>query len=166
MRPDPSDLLGSAFLAAAPRLRRVAGGLGFGPADVDDILQRVYVALRERPPEWRGAEALEHWLYRTTVNACRLEYRRRTRFQRAVHARPAEAPAPVSAADAAERQEQRERVRQALLALDEDLAVPLLLRYFCDWDATRIGALLELPAGTVRARLHRARLRLADQLGE
>jgi RNA polymerase sigma-70 factor (ECF subfamily) len=166
VRQDPPDLFSSAFLAAAPSLRRVASGLGFAAPDVDDILQRVFLTLQQRPPEWRSAEAAEHWLYRTTVNACRSEYRERARFRQIARGRTEDTPEPQSPANAAEQREQRECVRQALLELDGDLAVPLVLRYFCDWDATRIGSLLELPASTIRARLRRARLRLADQLSE
>ena len=166
MREDPPDRLTAVYLDALPRLRRLAAAMGFGPIDVDDLLQRVYVSLRTHPPSWRGPEAAEHWLYRTTVNACRQEYRHRARFQRAARDREVQmlARGNPSVPDDAERRRQHEAVRRALLELPVNWAVPLVLRYCSGWDATRIGALLGLPPSTVRARLRRARLWLADRL--
>lgn len=163
-----SDALTATYVAVLPQLRRIAAGLGFGPADADDILQQVYVAARTGSPPTAGDE-LERWLYRVTVNACHQEYRRRGRFQRATLRLRTQgglqdaAPASTQPVHAAE---QAARVRDALLALESDAAVPLVLRYFCEWDATQIGELLGLPPSTVRARLRRARLELADVLQE
>lgn len=60
--------------------------------------------------------------------------------------------------------EEVESVRLALRKLDGQSSAILVLRYFCDLDSTRIAEILEMPAGTVRSRLHTARLRLAEEL--
>ncbi len=63
-------------------LRRVVAGMGFEPADADDILQDVHMrALRSRR-DYRGEDEARGWLLRVTVNRCRLEFRRRERFRR------------------------------------------------------------------------------------
>jgi len=187
--------LDAAYAQVLPRLRRLVAGFGFGPADAEDILQATYVQGRQSPPQWRGAGALEQWWHKVAVNACLLEYRRRERFRRLsaeVRAsagaggeggrptgrgeggrRPGRAeagpqPAGADVAEAAEklgRREELERVRRALRDMDESLAAPLVLRYWCEMNATEIGTLLELPPATVRTRLRAARLWLADRLG-
>jgi len=49
-------------------------------------------------------------------------------------------------------------VRQAISLLDEERRTVLLLRDFEDLDYDTIACLLNIPIGTVRSRLHRARL--------
>lgn len=158
--------LADAYQQALPMLRRVVAGLGFGPVDAADILQTVYVTALERSPVDRGPAALAGWLRRVTVNEALLEYRRRQRFARHVTRRASSNGngTPEDAAPAAAVREDVARMRAALRDITEDLAVPLVLRYFCEMDATEIGALLELPPGTVRRRLATARGQLAERL--
>ena len=178
--------LDAAYARVLPRLRRLVAGFGFGPADAEDILQATYVRGRQSPPQWRGETALEQWWHKVAVNACLLEYRRRGRFRRLTAEmrasagaggeggrRPGRAeagPQPAGhdvaePADKLGRREELERVRRALRDMDESLAAPLVLRYWCEMNATEIGTLLELPPATVRTRLRAARLWLADRLG-
>ena len=53
---------------------------------------------------------------------------------------------------------------QCLHQMDESLQVPLAMRYFCELNSTKIGEILELEPGTVRKRLHKGRIILADAL--
>ena len=48
--------------------------------------------------------------------------------------------------------------------MDESLQVPLAMRYFCELNSTEIGEILELEPGTVRKRLYKGRIILADAL--
>ncbi len=166
--------LDAAYAQVLPRLRRLVAGLGFGPADADDILQSAYASGAERPGAYLGPAAAEAWWQRVTINACLLEYRRRTRFDKAAStvrhdleraAAPGSPGSHPGAAGGLIRAEELERVRTALVEMDETLAVPLVLRYWCEMNATEIGGLLDLPPATVRTRLRTARLWLADRLG-
>ena len=51
-------------------------------------------------------------------------------------------------------------VRQAIECLNEERRVVILLRDFDGMDYAEMAATLEVPVGTVRSRLHRARLDL------
>ena len=62
------------------------------------------------------------------------------------------------------RAEEVEAMMQCLREMDESLQVPLAMRYFCDLNSTEIGEILELEPGTVRKRLHKGRIILADAL--
>lgn len=157
-----------AFVRIQDRLRRLLAGLGLGTADVDDVLQEVFVAAAARPGADRGPAAAEGWIVRAAVNAAMLERRRERRFR--AHAErvgrflAARREPAGGGHDEAVRAEEIEAVRAAVAGLPEELAVPLALRYAGGYDATAIGALLELPPGTVRSRLRRARLLLAESL--
>lgn len=151
------------------RLRRVAAGMGFGASDADDILQDVYIEACQRPGQYRGAPEAERWLLRVTINRCLLEYRRRSRFKRTAdeilrrrQSRGSEGPSSDDAL--LTRCEEIELVRVGLREMDGSLAAVLVLRYFCEQNATEIGEILELPAATVRSRLRAARMELADRL--
>jgi RNA polymerase sigma-70 factor (ECF subfamily) len=161
--------LAAALVEALPRLKRIVAGMGLGPADADDILQDVFLDASRRPGQYRGPEQAERWLVRVTVNRCLLEYRRRSRFRHAaaeiLRRRQAREPAaPALDGATADTAEEIELIRETLRELDGSLAAPLVLRYFCDYNATQIGEILNLPPATVRGRLRAARRFLAERL--
>ncbi len=160
-----------AFVGQIGRLKRVIAGMGFGASDGEDILHDVFVEASERPGEYRGPEDAANWLMRVAVNRCLLEFRRRQRFRRAaaeILRRGSTAAEAISrtSADAPARIEELEAVRQALAELDDSLLCPLVLRYFCGLDSSRIGEILEMPPATVRGRLRDGRMKLAKRLME
>ena len=145
--------------------------MGLGPAETEDILQDVLIQALKRGGELACPEELVRWLIRVTVNRGMLEFRRRQRFRKAVadFRQRVVAEAGLAAGrtnNLAVLVEKLEAVRQALRELDERLLSPLVLRYFCELDATQISRILELPASTVRSRLREARLMLAKRLIE
>ncbi len=62
------------------------------------------------------------------------------------------------------RRETRQAVADALRQLDEDQRMILVLRDIESLDYKAIAEILDLPLGTVRSRLHRARLAMRDLL--
>jgi RNA polymerase sigma-70 factor, ECF subfamily len=165
--PDGPIAATAAFLESFETLKRIAAGLGLGPADVQDTLQDVYVQASRRDMALPPKEA-RAWLVRVTVNRALLEHRQRKRFRQAatrmVQERPhREVPSPDALA---EKDEQLTAVRQAMEQLDEGLLTVTVLRYFTGMDSTQIGQALGIPPATVRRRLHDARLILAKRLIE
>ena len=65
-----------------------------------------------------------------------------------------------------ERAERCRQVRQAIGALNEECQAVLVLREIDGCCYETIAEILELPLGTVRSRLHRARQQLREQLKE
>jgi RNA polymerase sigma factor (sigma-70 family) len=157
------------FLREFPRLRRVAAGMGFAASDVEDILQDVFVEVAERPGEYRDETSARHWLVRAVVNRCLQEYRRRRRFRRGAdeilgRQRQRSARRHPMPGEDLRCAEEIELVRDALRELEAPLAAALVLRYFCSYNATEIGKILQLAPATVRGRLRTARLLLAERL--
>jgi len=160
--PRPVDIL----LAEKPRLLRIAAGMGVGPATAEDVFQDVSVKVIEKGPSFPSRQDCIRWLVKVTVNRCLVEHRRRRTFLGLAakilkRRRQAQQSAAVTHAAAAE---ELALVRQGLADLDGPLLAPLVLRYFCDLDATEIGRILGLKPSTVRSRLREARLSLARTL--
>ena len=76
-------------------------------------------------------------------------------------AEPEQAPGPEEAYIA---REELRRVRALADALPEKLRTITALYYGMDMPVKRIAALLHLPAGTVKSRLHRARTMIEEGL--
>jgi RNA polymerase sigma-70 factor (ECF subfamily) len=58
------------------------------------------------------------------------------------------------------------QVQAALEKLDEDFRTVIVLREIDGHDYETIASMLDLPLGTVRSRLHRARIELKEQFNE
>lgn len=142
--------------------------MGLSAEEGQDILQDVYVEAIKRPPKCGGDQEAVRWLMRVTANRCLLEFRQRKRHSRAaseVVKQWAEQEKDPSGPDKqAIRAEEVEAMMQCLREMDESLQVPLAMRYFCDLNSTEIGEILELEPGTVRKRLYKGRIILADAL--
>lgn len=148
-------------------LARVASSLGLDRHAAQDVLQDVYLsALEHASPPDEPAE-LRRWLFRVTINRCRLEHRRRSRKQ-AAHDQLARRCVEISEiADESQKfatRQELQAVAQALDELPEELRLPLVLRYYCGKDSTEIGEILELSSSTIRGQLRAARWKLAEAL--
>ena len=66
--------------------------------------------------------------------------------------------------EVAERTDSRQGLEKALAQLTEDFRTILILREVEDLDYSEIAEALEVPVGTVRSRLARARMALRKQL--
>jgi RNA polymerase sigma factor (sigma-70 family) len=132
----------------------------------EDLTATVFLeAWRNRRRGETHAGSLLPWLYGIATNLVR-NHRRRSRRRIAAFRRlPAERPGPGFAEDVAERLDDEREMRR-LLALIEQLPKPELdVFVLCLWQELsyeEAAAALDLPVGTVRSRLFRARARLRD----
>jgi RNA polymerase sigma-70 factor (ECF subfamily) len=158
----------SVFIKHLERLRRLVVGMGLRAEEGEDILQDVYLEAIRRPPKHCGAEEAGRWLIRVTVNRCLLEFRKRGRYQRATNEvlkqRTELKHAPLGPDKKVIRAEEIEAMRQCLSEMDESLRVPMIMKYFCELNSNEIGEILELKPGTVRKRLCKGRIILAENL--
>ena len=153
---------------ALPRLRRVIAGMGIQAVDAGDILQEVYLAAMRRSEPWQGREHVRRWLVRVTINLCRLSTRRKRQRRRSIVTLARKHLATKHATSLPEcdllRLEEIDAVRFALTHLDESLKIPLVLKYFCELNATEIGLVLQVNSSTIRSRLREGRMVLAKSL--
>ena len=165
--PRGNALLEQVWSAAAGDLGRFVRAMGIDSNTADDVLQDVYLLAWRKSPANAGEIDLHRWLFRVAANRCHLAHRKRGRRRRLLDGwlnRPTAAAAAPSAAELAEHREDGRAVREALDSLPNQERTMLVLRYFQEFNATEIGAILQLPPSTVRSRLRAARQKLADKL--
>lgn len=143
------------------------------PDDALDLAQEVFLSAYRALKGFESKSLFSTWIYRVTVNRCRDELRRRSTVK---HTRPrplaADADDPpmdppsraASPAEAAIARESEALVAAAVAALPEEAREALVLRDVEGLAYEEIAEVLEVPVGTVRSRLHRARCLLRDRL--
>src|SRR5581483_3792879 len=145
--------------------------------EASDAAQEVFLAAYRAIQEFRGDALFSTWLYRIAINQA-INRRKRLAADQARRATlgpvdpenegsnpMADLPHPgPSPAEAAERNEISLRVQQGLNGLKEEEALIILLHDFQDLPYEEIAHILKLPVGTVKSRLHRARLALKAKL--
>jgi RNA polymerase sigma-70 factor (ECF subfamily) len=130
------------------------------PADAEDILQTAFLEVLRHAAEFRGESSVKTWILGFVLNASRSkareESRRRSRQGNAAVTRD---PAPDGVDP-----ETADRVRQAVEELPEHYRAPVWLHYVEGLSPTEVGAVLQLPADTVRKQLSRGIDRLREAL--
>jgi RNA polymerase sigma-70 factor (ECF subfamily) len=136
--------------------------------DAADIVQDAFVQAFVKLDSFRGSSAFYTWLYRIAFNLAMSRARRERKTASLDGMKMLAGHEPVDGQPAPEaRFEQREQVAIVHAALDElstEYRTILILREIdgCQYD--QIAEILDVPLGTVRSRLFRARLALRDQL--
>ncbi|HXF73442.1 MAG TPA: sigma-70 family RNA polymerase sigma factor [Actinomycetota bacterium] len=133
--------------------------------DARDATQDALLTAFRKLPSFRGDAAFATWLYRITVNACYDLLRRSARAPLAIpaDAEPALEPGPPTP-DHADATVGAIDVRRALLRLPPEHRAVLVLHDVQDLAYEEVAAVLGVPVGTVKSRLHRARVALAREL--
>jgi len=138
--------------------------------EAEDVSQEAFVQAFVKLDSFRGHSAFYTWLYRIAFNVSVSRRRRkRSEISMDLH-RERTGEEPEDAGEAPDeqllREEQVRQVRAAIEALNEEHRAILVLREMEGCDYETIAEILDMPIGTVRSRLHRARLQLREQLKE
>ncbi len=148
---------------------------GGSPEDAQDVAQDAFVQAYAKLDRFRSDSAFYTWLYRIAMNRA-VSIRRKKREKVSLEGMQAtggrmepDCEAPPEAR--VESEERAQQVHQALAGLAEEHRRVLVLREFDGLDYQEIASLIEIPVGTVRSRLFRARAQLREaltpfQLGE
>ena len=126
--------------------------------DADEAAQEAFVAAWRALPNFRGDAKFSTWLYRLTTNAAIDVMRREKRHQTVGDGEMVDlADDADSPQETVERTEQQEAMQKALATLSEEYREVLLLRYMEELDYAEIAEVLQLPSGTVKSRINRAK---------
>jgi RNA polymerase sigma-70 factor (ECF subfamily) len=142
--------------------------------DAEELCQDTFVRFLAKIGEFRGGSGLYTWLFRIAMNLA-LSHRRRAGKVRLA---PLEARAgqeedlahtlpdlrQATPDEQVERAQEHQRVLEALEGLEQEFRAVVVLRDVEGMDYEQIAQVLNVPVGTVRSRLFRARHKLADQL--
>ncbi len=141
--------------------------------DARDVAQEAFLSAFRNLKKFRGRSQFFTWLYRIAWNHA-LDLKRRAKNSWALpeaegSAHPNEPQdRSVSASPDwhLQRREEDERLQQALAKLSDEYRLVLILREMDELSYEEIAEVLDIPIGTVRSRLHRARLELRQLLEE
>src|SRR6185503_2831869 len=136
--------------------------------DAADVVQRAFINAFRKIQEFKGDSAFSTWIYRIAFNQA-ISFRRENRrpgvsiyskddekvVEPAVDANPTEK---------LEGEETQKKVQQALEMLEEGDRQIILLKDLQGHSYDEIASIMQIPKGTVRSRLHRARLELKSKL--
>lgn len=157
------DAFGELMRRHETAMYRVALRMLGSAADAEDATQEAMVRAWRSLPRYRGDAALTTWLYRITTNCCLTLIERR----RPTAELDDDRTAAAHHADPAAKLEQREAMTQlttAIAALPPEQRAALVLRELEGLSYDEVGEVLGLSLPAVKGRLHRARLRIADEL--
>jgi RNA polymerase sigma-70 factor (ECF subfamily) len=138
--------------------------------DARDVVQDAFVQAFVKLDSFQRSSAFYTWLYRIAFNVAVSHHRRRRVASSVEQLREQSGAEPLDGGDdphtQLERAERCRQVRQALGELSEEHRAILVLREIDGCCYETIAEILDIPVGTVRSRLHRARLQLHDVLKE
>lgn len=137
-------------------------------AEAEDIVQEAFLLAYRNLPKFRATSAFYTWLYRIARNRA-VSRRRRARPTQSLSTLEEYGFDPIAspggtAAQSLESAEQRALVRIAMGRLSHQHRTVLLMRTWRECDYETIAVSLGVKVGTVKSRLHRARLGLRDEL--
>jgi RNA polymerase sigma-70 factor (ECF subfamily) len=134
--------------------------------DARDAAQEAFLTALRKLSSFRGEAAFTTWMHRVTVNACYDLLRKRQR--QPLLERGGEddlpGPEPPPAPDHADVTVLSIDVQRALLEVPEDFRAVMILHDVQDLPQEEVAAILGVPVGTVKSRLHRGRVALAKAL--
>ena len=138
-----------------------------------EIVQEIFVSVHQALPTFRADCKVSTWLYRISKNHClnRLKYLDRRGRGRSEELEGVPEAALMQAVDSPQKpddalvaEHERELVQRAISKLEPDQRALVALRDIEGLSYEEIVEVTELPLGTVKSRLHRAREKLAELL--
>jgi RNA polymerase sigma-70 factor (ECF subfamily) len=136
--------------------------------DAEDVVQEAFVQAFVKLDTFQRSSAFFTWLYRIAFNAAISQRRRRKPTVSVEETREVSGREPIdngrAPGDRLEQEERVDQVRRALATLSEEYRAVLVLREMEGCDYETISEMLDLPIGTVRSRLHRARIQMREEL--
>jgi RNA polymerase sigma-70 factor (ECF subfamily) len=143
--------------------------------DAEDLLQETFLRAFRNWSKFKGLSAPSTWLYTIAVGVCKRRHRRRVgepaRLESLSKLLPSEdegvldLPSPEDGPlDQVIRGETEDAVRRALGALPLHFRLPLVLKDMADFSTAQVAQVLGIKQATVKTRIHRARMRLSQEI--
>lgn len=142
--------------AMTKTLYRVSYGLLRCEADREDAVQETILRAWQKLPTLRSEEHFRTWVVRILINQCYAIGRQRNKVVSIE-----DYPIPDTG-----KPPETHQLRDAILTLGEDYRLAVVLHYIEGYRIEEISDLLDIPEGTIKARLHRARGMLRRELEE
>jgi len=133
-------------------------------SQADDLAQEVFLKIHRGLPYFRGEARLSTWVYRIVSNVC-FQSRARPRREVPLDRGPEAAPIDPGRADAAfGHLELKDRLDKAIAQLPEQQRFLIAAHHLGGVEYEALAEALDIPLGTVKTHLHRAKRRLRELL--
>lgn len=150
------DEFAERITAMTDTLYRISYSLCRCRAEQEDAVSETILRAWEKLDTLRNERYFQTWVVRILLNQCYAAGRERLRLISLEELQQAEASLPPETAE----------LREAVMALPEELRLPVILHYMEGYKLEEIADILDIPPGTVKSRLHRARSILKSSLYE
>jgi RNA polymerase sigma-70 factor (ECF subfamily) len=168
------DAFNELVLAYQDQVYNLAYRIMGDPASASDATQEAFISAYEHIEGFRGeyASSFKSWLMRIVSNACYDELRRRKRrpttsiedFEIDEEANPALVSESEGPEEHAVRQEMAHVLQAGIRTLPADQRIAVVLSDVQGFSYQEIAEMTDVPLGTVKSRLARARGKLRDYL--
>lgn len=143
--------------------------------DAEDLVQEVFLQAFRAWGSFEGRSSPKTWLYTIAARACQRMHRPRAgepaRIGSLEELLPFGEPRIATIAEEQDdatqiaiRREVRERAERAIAMLPDEFRVPLILKEVVGLSVPEVADILGLEEGTVKSRVHRARLRIRAEI--
>jgi len=144
--------------------------------EAEEVAQEVFISAYRSIKRFRGDSSFSTWLYQIAINHAKNRRKSQATTQHRMVSLKGNNPegdgGPVASlahpgpdpVQEAEQQEVQAKVQQGINELDTDDAMLILLRDLQDVSYDEIAKILNVPLGTVKSQLHRARRALKAKL--
>jgi RNA polymerase sigma-70 factor (ECF subfamily) len=131
----------------------------------DDVFQETFLRVFRSWENFRGDASEKTWITGIAVNICRDMMRNVWKKRVVLSDEMMEVSPDDQAATEIERRMEHNEVMDAIHQLSPDLKETVMLFYYQDFDVKTIAKVLDIPEGTVKSRLFKARTKLHRLLG-
>jgi RNA polymerase sigma-70 factor (ECF subfamily) len=139
--------------------------------DAQDVVQEAFISAYQSLGSFKGDSLFFTWLYRIAMNAA-ISMKRRKKAAVSLDSGskhdlvidPVDQSVDNQPGDSLQRQEEEQLLQSALNRLSPEHRSVIVLKDIDDLKYEDIAVILDVPIGTVRSRLHRARLELRGLL--
>jgi len=128
-------------------------------SQAEDLAQDVFLRIHRGLPYFRGEARLSTWIYRIVVNVCTQDRGRGT-AQVSLDDTNARVSTPVVADRHADDLELRDRLEKAIAQLPAQYRLLIAAHYLRGVQYEDLAEAMNLPLGTVKTQLHRAKKQL------
>lgn len=166
-----SDAFGELICRYQDRLYNTVYRLLDNADDAQDVVQEAFLSAYQSLENFKGDALFFTWLYRIAINTA-ISLKRKKKAVLSLHVGGEEGGGidPLDASEygqpshALEQVEQERRIQQALNRLSPEHRAVLILKDMEGQKYEAMAEILQVPVGTIRSRLHRARSELRDIL--
>ena len=129
--------------------------------DAEDIAQSIFIKVYGKLDTFNPQYKFYSWLYKMavneTINFC--NKRKKSKYLKGNIIQREKNPADIADTDDID-----EKIQSAIVKLDMNYRIPLVLKYFMSYSYSEIAEILEIPERTLKSRLFTARHLLKEEL--